>query len=345
MAKQTFTTGQVLTAAQMSSLQQTAMGGGSPSVKTASYVLVASDAGTVIQMNSASATTITVNTSLFSAGDSIQIQNIGAGVCTITAGTATVNSAGTLGVTQYDGGFLYFSSPSSAIWFDYTQAGTSIPLTTKGDLFGYSTTNARIPVGANGTVLTADSAESTGVKWAAAAGGANFTLLNSPSGTALNPNASVTISGISGKDKILVMVTAANADTGSNNAFPRLRLNSDTGSNYYYNGFMTIGNSTYSSDSFIQMNGNPDTSFPLARWSGSSTSETYAYALFTGCNASGVKTVQVSGGATRGGGTEQRSFSYGGYYGGSSTISSVTLFADGAFSNYDGGTIYVYTSA
>jgi len=31
MAKQTFTTGQVLTAAQMTSLQQTAMGGGSPS--------------------------------------------------------------------------------------------------------------------------------------------------------------------------------------------------------------------------------------------------------------------------------------------------------------------------
>ena len=125
MAKQTFTTGQVLTAAQMTSLQQTAMGGGSPSTKTASYVLVAADAGTVIQMNSASATTITVNTALFSAGDSVQIQNIGAGTCTITAGTATVNSAGSLSVTQYDGGFLYFSSASSALWFDYTQAGSS----------------------------------------------------------------------------------------------------------------------------------------------------------------------------------------------------------------------------
>jgi len=233
----------------------------------------------------------------------------------------------------------------------FTNASNAIAKTivdAKGDLIAATAadTVARLAIGANGTILTADSAEATGMKWAAAGGaGANFTLLNSPSGTALNPNASVTISGISGRDKILVMVTAANADTGSNNAFPRLRLNSDTGSNYYYNGFMTIGNSTYSSDSFIQMNGNPDTSFPLARWSGSSTSETYAYALFTGCNASGVKTVQVSGGATRGGGTEQRSFSYGGYYGGSSAISSVTLFADGAFSNYDGGTIFVYTSA
>ena len=45
MAKQTFTTGQVLTAAQMTSLQQTAMGGGSATAKTASYVLVTADAG------------------------------------------------------------------------------------------------------------------------------------------------------------------------------------------------------------------------------------------------------------------------------------------------------------
>jgi hypothetical protein len=192
MAKQTFTTGQVLTAAQMTSLQQTAMGGGSPSTKTASYVLTAADAGTVIQMNSASATTITVNTSLFAAGDSVQIQNIGAGVCTITAGTATVNSAGTLGVTQYDGGFLYFSSASSAIWFDYTQAGTTLPLTTKGDLFGFNTTNARVPIGTNGQVLTADSTEALGLKWATSASG-GMTLLS----TTTLSGATTTISSIS----------------------------------------------------------------------------------------------------------------------------------------------------
>ena len=57
MAKQTFTTGQVLTAAQMTSLQQTAMGGGSATAKTASYVLVAADAGTTVAMNAAGATT------------------------------------------------------------------------------------------------------------------------------------------------------------------------------------------------------------------------------------------------------------------------------------------------
>jgi len=124
MAKQTFTTGQVLTAAQMTSLQQTAMGGGSTTAKTASYTLVAADAGTVIQMNSASSTTITVNTALFAAGDTVQIQNIGAGVCTVTAGTATVNTAGSLALSQYEGGQLYFNTTSAAIFFDLVQSAS-----------------------------------------------------------------------------------------------------------------------------------------------------------------------------------------------------------------------------
>jgi hypothetical protein len=116
MAKQTFTTGQVLTAAQMTSLQQTAMLGGAASAKTASYTLVAADAGTAISMSNAGATTITVDTGLFAAGDTVHITNLGAGVCTITAGTATVNSSASLALAQYESGFLDFTSSSAAIF-------------------------------------------------------------------------------------------------------------------------------------------------------------------------------------------------------------------------------------
>jgi hypothetical protein len=100
----------------MTSLQQTAMLGGAASAKTASYTLVAADAGTAISMSNASATTITVNTALFAAGDTVHVTNLGAGVCTITAGTATVNSSASLALAQYESGFLDFTSTSAAIF-------------------------------------------------------------------------------------------------------------------------------------------------------------------------------------------------------------------------------------
>ena len=116
MAKQTFTTGQVLLASQLTSLQQTAMLGGAASNKTSSYTLVAADAGTAISMTSTSATTITVNTGLFAAGDTVQITNLSTGVATITAGTATVNTSASLALAQYESGTLDFTSTSAAIF-------------------------------------------------------------------------------------------------------------------------------------------------------------------------------------------------------------------------------------
>jgi hypothetical protein len=97
--------------------------GGAASAKTASYTLVAADAGTAISMSNASATTITVNTALFAAGDTVQITNIGAGVCTITAGTATVNTASSLALAQYESGTLDFTSTSAAIFIKGAAAG------------------------------------------------------------------------------------------------------------------------------------------------------------------------------------------------------------------------------
>jgi|TARA_B100001146_G_scaffold199126_1_gene189008 hypothetical protein len=54
------------------------------------------------------------------------------------------------------------------------QGGGGVPddlLTTKGDTHGFDTANARVPIGADLAVLTADSTTALGLAWTAPAGG------------------------------------------------------------------------------------------------------------------------------------------------------------------------------
>lgn len=52
------------------------------------------------------------------------------------------------------------------------------PLTTKGDIYTYSSSADRLPVGTNGQILSADSNEATGLKWIAAGGGGDLLAAN-----------------------------------------------------------------------------------------------------------------------------------------------------------------------
>ena len=120
MALQTFTAGQVLTAAQVTALQANDYNQ-TVNNYTDSRTLTIADLGDRVVMNKATATTITVNTGIFAAGDTLWIHNIGAGVCTITAGTATVTTSGSLALSQNQGGTLYFTSTGVAIFFPSAQ--------------------------------------------------------------------------------------------------------------------------------------------------------------------------------------------------------------------------------
>lgn len=340
MAKQTFTTGQVLTAAQMTSLQQTAMLGGSTTAKTANYVLVAADAGTVVAMNAAGSTTITVNSGLFSAGDIVTIMNYGAGTTTITAGTATINTAGSLAVPQYDGGVLYFTSASAAIYYDFTQVGIQSPLTTKGDLWSYSTTDTRLASSAvNGQVLTVDTTTATGLKWAAPGGGSSYTLLNSPSGTALTAATTITVSGISNVDKVFIRID--NASSANAASAIRIRFNSDSTSNYLSAGAYYSARSTLALSLGVQ---GVDSSVTVAEMAVNAASSVYGSLLLTGCNSSGLKHYVATGGAgTAASATDQAGFWLQGIYNSSSTISSISIIS--STGNFDSGTVFVYTSS
>ena len=115
-----FVAAQVLTASELNSITNLPS-----STKTVSYVLTVANAGARVVMNAAGSTTITANTSIFSAGDVVELSNIGAGTCTLTAGTATVSSAGPLAIPQYGGGRLVFTSASAAIYFPSAVTATT----------------------------------------------------------------------------------------------------------------------------------------------------------------------------------------------------------------------------
>lgn len=149
-----FVSGAVLTAAQLNAITEVPV-----TAKTASYTLTAADAGSRITMSSASATTITVNTALFTAGQSLRIQNLNAGgTCTVTAGTATVTSAGSLAIPSWGGGQLYFTSTSAAVWFpDAASTTTSQSIfsvsQSSGTNGGTATSGSWLKIGLNTTVV------------------------------------------------------------------------------------------------------------------------------------------------------------------------------------------------
>jgi len=88
-----------------------------------------------------------------------------------TAAYTNLNDYGQL-YTKTDGKLYYVSDDGTE--YDLTEvgeSGISSPLTTKGDIFVYSSGDARLPVGTDGYVLTADSSEVSGLKWVEASSG------------------------------------------------------------------------------------------------------------------------------------------------------------------------------
>jgi len=107
----------------------------------------------------------------------------------------------------------------------------SSPLTTSGDIWIYSTSNSRLPIGTNGQIIVARSTTATGLSWEpnAAATDASMIYLAGASATT-NTNTSVTVSSIPQTASDLLIIVQS-VITASGNTFD-IRYNASTAVGY-----------------------------------------------------------------------------------------------------------------
>ena len=136
---------------------------------------------------------------------------------------------------------------SGSVW---VAVGGGSPLTTKGDLFTFSTTDARLPVGTDGFTLVADSGESVGMRWATPSG--SLTLIST---TAMTSGSAITLSSIpTTYNSLYFTITSWRASAG---ASIRLTFNGAASANDYAN--VPADQSALNfAGSFLQLTGSQD---------------------------------------------------------------------------------------
>ena len=218
----------------------------------------------------------------------------------------------------------------------YDLAAAAVPLstvTTNGDLIygtGASTVTRRA-IGTTGQVLTVSGGVPT---WATPAGNTqSFTQLSSAS---VGTGTTYTVSGLSGYNQLFFSLQQISCNGAG---FITIRLNSDSGTNYDYNGLGLYTNSS-NTLSTQQINGFGSN---IINWCLPNAAANNASGSFyiQGANSTGVKAWQSMGAV--GGSGDRTGYVLNGVYKGTSVISSITIGGDG--NQFDAGTLTIWGAA
>jgi len=206
----------------------------------------------------------------------------------------------------------------------------------KGDLVAGTGADAfsRLAVGTNNYVLTADSAQATGLKWAAATSAApSFSLLST---TSLTTGTTYSITGLSGYNQLLININAVT--TTSADSFNYTLNNVTTSSYATARNFMS---GTGAGAVSLGSSGSTITNMGSTSNNGAAIAVSGSY-LIDGANSSGFKSIKGQVGANSSALVSNNTVFTSGIFTDTAVVSSFQINC--TFGTFNGGTVTIYGS-
>jgi hypothetical protein len=223
---------------------------------------------------------------------------------------------------------------------DYITSGSAINpsiVDAKGDIIAATAadTVARLAVGANATVLTADSTAATGLKWAAAGGALSIAQIATGN---INSGTSVTISSLSSYDYLVLELKGLTWATA--NADLAMSINSATSGHNYVVGLNRP--TTTPTANFSRVTNGDYVSLTSFMYVDTASNANLTYVFLQNCKSAGMTTFQWTSGFKDPASATNANFSGNGIYTPLEAVSNIKISSGDGLTFNGSGTYTIY---